>query len=180
MNKKTLLILIILMFLLVIPLIKGAIQIEYSVDNASWESIIKLNKTAGTGYQYNLKAETLYYFRAKNSTADWKYFTQQTQGYIPEVVAIILSVITIIFLVLFIKETKETKNKTEENNFLIYIYLFAILFIAILSTYIINNINLDSNLTPIFFILIILTTITFLYFLIIFIKNMLSNINQEI
>ena len=91
-------------------------------------------------------------------------------------IVILLSSIVIILLVLAIKFKKE-------HPFLHIIYLFSMFFIIILSLNITREIiateGFDINLAPIFFILTIIIAVIFLFYLIVFIKNLIDGIKER-
>lgn len=62
-----------------VPLCLGAVTIEWSDDNATWENITSVDDTEQNGYLINLQENTIYYFRAKNDTSNWVYFNQRTK-----------------------------------------------------------------------------------------------------
>jgi len=67
---------ILMIMILLLPIV-GAVEVQYSLDNATWGNITYV--TTNNGYQVNLQPGTLYYFRAKNTTTDWGYTSQRTK-----------------------------------------------------------------------------------------------------
>jgi len=71
--------LLLIIMLLFVPLVLGAVQIQYGEDNLTWENITNVDDGDGEGYQVNLQPNTLYYFRSRNDTSDWNYSSQRTK-----------------------------------------------------------------------------------------------------
>jgi len=71
--------LLIIIMLLFVPLVWGAVHIQYGTDNLTWGNITNVDDGDGEGYQVNLQPGTLYYFRSRNDTGSWNYSSQRTK-----------------------------------------------------------------------------------------------------
>lgn len=87
-----------LMINLLIPSIDG-VTIQYSRDNLTWRNITNVDEVNYEGYQINLDADTLYYFRAKNGTSDWQYLSQRTEEGGLNQVEIALAIFAVLFII---------------------------------------------------------------------------------
>ena len=65
--------------MVICPQVMGAVIVEYSIDNSTWENVTNVNENTNLAYVDNLEEGILYYFRSHNDTSEWTYFTQRTQ-----------------------------------------------------------------------------------------------------
>ena len=105
MNKKTL---IIILTLLVIPIVYATVDLEISLDNATWKNVTEFggqtDNVNSRGFVNTLHPNTDYYFRAKDSGTDWGYTEQRTDpGGINEMeIAIVLGLIVMLLIFIII------------------------------------------------------------------------------
>lgn len=78
MTKWVKYLLITLVLVLTLPLAYSQVFIEYGLDNTTWYNATEVKQNEGQAYVTNLEEGQLYYFRVKNSTSDWNYFTHTT------------------------------------------------------------------------------------------------------
>ena len=171
MNKTVITLISTLLLLMPSVLSSGIMNIEYSTDNLTWSGITRIKGANQEAYQINLKERTIYYFRGKNDTTDWTYFSQRTKGE-SIYLSVFLSLMIITFLILFYKEVKD---KEEYNLNLVYVYLFTLLLTTLLSVFYINRIS-DITSPSIFFIIVMLVVITLIYFIITFIRDSIKQV----
>lgn len=70
---------LLIIMVLLLPLVAGGVEVQYSLDNLTWENITNVNEPDDDGYQVNLQPGTLYYFRGRNETSEWNYTSQRTK-----------------------------------------------------------------------------------------------------
>lgn len=67
------------MVLFTIPFTSAEVIVELSTDNLTWKNVTNIEVTNGFATPVELEEGTRYFFRAKNSTTDFKYFVQTTK-----------------------------------------------------------------------------------------------------
>jgi len=67
-----------MIIILFLPFVYG-VEVQYSLDNLTWENITNVDEPNDKGYQLNLQPGTLVYFRARNQTSVWDYASQRTK-----------------------------------------------------------------------------------------------------
>lgn len=89
---------VIILMLITVQITSGAVIIEWSPDNESWQNVTSIDEKTGIAYQPNLEEGKLYYFRSKNDTTEFIYTSARTltSGERP------MSSLSITFFVMFI------------------------------------------------------------------------------
>lgn len=101
---------VLLLAIALLPSITAVVDIQYSIDNASWINITNIKEINKTGYQANLQSDTLYYFRGKNETTDWNYLVQRTKDIIQAddyylYITIFISFITLLGMYYYLEDS---------------------------------------------------------------------------
>lgn len=98
---------LIIIAILLLPIVNGAVQIQISTDNVTWESIDSttyggnVDDTNKRAYVHTISSGTEYYYRAKNSTTSWYYFTKTTNEGLDSMSVSLIGGIGIIVALLF-------------------------------------------------------------------------------
>ena len=69
---------LLMIMILFLPIVCG-VELQYSLDNLTWENITNVDDSNEKGYQLNLQPGTLVYFRGRNGSSDWNYTSQRTK-----------------------------------------------------------------------------------------------------
>jgi hypothetical protein len=70
---------LIIVLVLAIPIAYG-VELQYSMDNESWENLTNVDEGNNEGYQVNLQPGTLYYFRGRtDAISPYNYTSQRTK-----------------------------------------------------------------------------------------------------
>lgn len=137
-----------MIIILMLPVV-GAVEIQFSSDNLTWENITNVDEPDEAGYQVNLQPGTLYYFRARNGTSEWNYTSQRTK-IAGEMMMAGLAITVFILLIagaLFWLTTREGLLKNKYTDFVIRrAFLVLGIFLMILNSAIMASIAENAGL----------------------------------
>lgn len=119
---------IIIILLLCFTQVSAEIIVQWSDDNATWSNATHTDETIRKSLTAGLQSNTEYYFRAREDTGVWSYFTQRTKDEINNVTyAIVLGIGMVAFIFLYL-----AFNLNEEHYILKLILIFFTIITVIL------------------------------------------------
>lgn len=110
-----------LIILLMMPFVYGAVECQWSDDNATWKNTTYLSTDNQEALQFGLQQDTKYYFRCKNESTNWAYLQQRTLEGVDAAMSnfTIVAFLAGINLIAFFLPFKTNFSKSQAANYVI-------------------------------------------------------------